>query len=57
MDNKNEKQLLEDIKSLRIRPSEAEETISAIRGGGVDAIVVSGSQGDQVFTLTGAELP
>jgi PAS domain S-box-containing protein len=54
-ENKIKKQLLEEIKELRIRLEEAEETISAIRSGEVDAIVVSGSQGDQVFTLTGAE--
>src|SRR4030043_1923448 len=54
-ENKIKKQLLEEIKELRIRLKEAEETLSAIRSGGVDAIVVSGLQGEQVFTLTGAE--
>jgi PAS domain S-box-containing protein len=52
---KNIKQLLEELEELRIRLEEAEETLSAIRSGEVDAIVVSGPQGDQVFTLTGAE--
>src|ERR1700690_871093 len=49
------KQLPEEIEELQIKLKEAEETLSAIRSGGVDAIVVSGLQGDQVFTLTGAE--
>ena len=40
---------------LRAQLGEAEETLRAIREGEVDAIVVSGSQGDQVFSLTGAE--
>ena len=53
--SKNEKQLFEKLEELRIRLQEAEETISAIRSGEVDAIVVSGPQGEQVFTLTGAE--
>ncbi|MBM4137519.1 MAG: PAS domain S-box protein [Nitrospira sp.] len=54
-ENKTKKQLLEEIEELRIRLKEAEETLSAVRSGGVDAIVVSGLQGEQVFTLTGAE--
>ena len=54
-ENKTKKQLLEEIEELRIRLKEAEETLSAIRSGEVDAIVVTGPQGDQVFTLTGAE--
>src|SRR5687768_13997123 len=40
---------------LRLRLAEAEETIRAIRNGEVDAVVVTGRQGDQVFTLDGAE--
>jgi two-component system CheB/CheR fusion protein len=54
-ENKMKKQLFEEIEELRIRLEEAEETLNAIRSGEVDAIVVSGPQGDQVFTLTGAE--
>ena len=54
-ENKTKKQLLEEIEELRIRLEEAEETLSAVRSGEVDALVVSGPQGDQVFTLTGAE--
>ena len=36
---------------------EAEETLRAIRGGEVDALVVSTAEGDRVFTLMGAEHP
>ena len=54
-ENKTKKQLLEEIEELRIRLEEAEETLRTIRSGGVDALIVSGPQGDQLFTLTGAE--
>lgn len=54
-ENKIQFKLLEEIKKLRIRLKEAEETLNAVRSGEVDAIVVSGLQGEQVFTLTGAE--
>src|SRR5215475_4844103 len=33
------------------------ETLQAIRGGQVDAVVVSGADGDRVYTLQGAEHP
>jgi PAS domain S-box-containing protein len=49
------RQLLLEIKELRSRLREAEETLRAIRSGEVDALVVSGPQGDQVFTLKGAD--
>jgi PAS domain S-box-containing protein len=54
-ENKIKKQPIEEIEELRLRLIEAEETLSAIRSGEVDAIVVPGLQGEQVFTLTGAE--
>jgi len=41
--------------TLRARLAETEETLRAIRTGEVDAVVVAGRQGDQVFTLEGAE--
>nr|WP_245232714.1 ATP-binding protein [Thiorhodococcus minor] len=40
---------------MRARLEEAEETLRAIREGEVDAIIVSGSQGDRVFSLTETE--
>lgn len=46
-----------DIEELRARLEEAEETLGAIRSGAVDALVVSGENGEQVFTLQGAEHP
>ena len=36
---------------------ELEDTFLAIQGGRVDAVVVNGERGDQVFTLQGAEHP
>jgi two-component system sensor kinase len=48
-------ELLDENANLRARLEEAEETLRAIRHGEVDALVVSGPQGDQVFTLKGAD--
>ena len=44
-----------ELARLRARLAEAEETLRAIRSGEVDAVVVAGNQGPQVFTLEGAE--
>jgi len=44
-----------ELAELRGRLAEAEETLRAIRNGEVDAVVVAGKQGPQVFTLQGAE--
>ncbi len=54
-DHRTKAQLLEEIKQLSFRLDEAEQTLDAIRSGDVDALVVAGPQGDQVFSLTGAE--
>jgi PAS domain S-box-containing protein len=43
------------IIELRARLDEAEETLRAIRSGGVDALVVAGKEGPRVYTLEGAE--
>jgi len=48
-------QLLDELQGLTSRLIEAEETLRAIRGGEVDALVVSTAEGDRVFTLTGAD--
>ncbi len=45
------------IAELEARLAEAEETLQAIRQGEVDALVVTGPAGDQVFTLKSAETP
>jgi PAS domain S-box-containing protein len=46
-----------ELDELRQRLQEAEETLDAIRSGEVDALVVSGPDGEKVFTLEGAEHP
>jgi PAS domain S-box-containing protein len=43
--------------SLLARLAEAEETLQALREGEVDALVIRGAGGDQVYTLHGAEEP
>jgi PAS domain S-box-containing protein len=48
-------QLVEEIAQLRARLDEADQTLDAIRHGEVDALVVTGPHGDQVFSLSGAE--
>src|SRR4051812_18493105 len=45
------------VHELKARVEELEETLRAIRAGEVDAVLVSSAQGDQVFTLQGAEHP
>jgi PAS domain S-box-containing protein len=45
------------IEDLKHRLQEAEETLIAIRKGEVDALVITGPNGEQVFTLKGAEHP
>src|SRR6202030_1197268 len=45
------------VSDLHARIAELEETLRAIRMGEVDAVLVSGPHGDQVFTLQGAEHP
>ena len=46
-----------EVKDLRGRLEEAEETLRAIRSGEVDALVVSGPDGERVYTLQGADHP
>ncbi len=48
---------LAELADLRARLDEAEETLRAIRSGEVDALVVAGPLGDQVFTLKSADHP
>ncbi|HUK99253.1 MAG TPA: ATP-binding protein [Nitrospirota bacterium] len=49
--------LLLENTNLRLRLLEAEETLTAIRKGEVDALVVAGPQGEQIYALKGAEQP
>jgi two-component system CheB/CheR fusion protein len=51
----NETDLATEVQDLRARLLEAEETLRAIRRGEVDALVVEGSRGEQIFTLKGAD--
>ncbi len=44
-----------ELAALRARLAVADETLLAIRNGGVDTVLVEGKQGPQVFTLQGAE--
>jgi PAS domain S-box-containing protein len=48
-------ELVQELAEVRSRLEEAEETLQAIRHGEVDALVISGPEGDRVFTLTGAD--
>jgi len=50
-----QEQLLLELEDLRARLDEAEDTLRAIRSGEVDALVVSGVGGEQVYTLKGAD--
>ena len=50
-----QKQLLLELEDLRARLEEAEDTLRAIRSGEVDALIVSGVGGEQLFTLKGAD--
>jgi PAS domain S-box-containing protein len=47
--------LLAEIADLRSRLEEAEDTLRAIREGEVDALVVSGLAGEQIYSLKGAD--
>jgi PAS domain S-box-containing protein len=48
-------ELLAENADLRARLAEAEETLRAIQEGEVDAVVVSGSKGQQVYALSESE--
>jgi PAS domain S-box-containing protein len=54
-DKMTKEKLLAVNTELRIRLEEAEETLRAIREGEVDAVIVSGSKGDRVFSLAETE--
>ena len=47
----------EELSELRNSLREARETLEAIRGGEVDAVVVSGSGVSRIYTLAGADQP
>lgn len=51
------RELKDENQNLLIKFKEAEETISAIQSGSVDAVVVYGSFQTQIYTLQGADYP
>ena len=53
--HRENERLRDELTELRTRLSEAEDSLQAIREGEVDAIIVSGSRGEQIFSLTGAD--
>ena len=55
VEKKSPQQLFKENENLRLRLNEAKETLNAIRNGEVDAIVVSGHKGEQIFTFKGAD--
>jgi transcriptional regulator with PAS, ATPase and Fis domain len=54
---KTKEQLIIENEELHSRLVETEETLKAIRSGEVDAILVSGMKGEQVYTISSAETP
>ena len=54
---KTKEQLFIENEELHSRLVEIEETLTAIRNGEVDAIMVSGSRGEQVYSISSAETP
>jgi PAS domain S-box-containing protein len=44
-----------ELEDLRARLAEAEEILRAIHDGDVDAVIVNGEHGDQVYTLSGSD--
>ncbi|MDP3435686.1 MAG: PAS domain-containing protein [Bacteroidales bacterium] len=55
--NKTREQLVLDNEILKTRLSDYEEAMSAIRNGDVDAIMVTGKNGEQVYSVSSAETP
>ncbi len=49
--------LRDEIAELKQRLAEAEQNLDAIRTGAVDALVIKGPHGDQIFTLKDADRP
>ncbi len=54
---RTKEQLIIENKELQSRLAETEETLAAIRGGEVDAIMVPGRDGEQVYSISSAETP
>jgi PAS domain S-box-containing protein len=54
---KTKEQLIIENDELHSRLAETEEMLLAIRSGEVDAIVVSGKEGEQIYSINSAETP
>ena len=54
---KTREQLIIENEGLRSRLNELDEALAAIRNGEVDAIMVSGKKGEQVYSVSSAETP
>lgn len=54
---KSKEQLIIENEELRARMAEIEDALTAIRNGEVDAIMVSGNKGEQVYSVSSAETP
>lgn len=50
-----EQDLQQRVEELEARLWESEEALRAIQGGEVDAVIVSGSKGEHIFSLSGTE--
>ncbi|MBK7212934.1 MAG: PAS domain S-box protein [Bacteroidales bacterium] len=55
--NKTKEQLIIENEELLSRLAEVEDSLQAIRNGEVDAVVVSGPNGDQVYSICSSETP
>ncbi len=55
--SKTKEQLITENKELQSSLTEVEEALIAIRNGEVDAIVISGKKGEQVYSISSAETP
>ena len=55
--SRTKEQLIIENKELHSRLIEIEEALTAIRNGEVDAIMVSGKKGEQVYSVSSAETP
>src|SRR5205085_9460690 len=55
MQTKTKEELLDEMAALRLQLEEANETIEAIRTGQVDALVVQGKKGHELYTLKTAD--
>jgi len=54
---RTKEQLIIENDELKSRLVETEEALAAIRGGEVDAIIVPGRKGEQVYSISSAETP